>query len=118
MAVISSIVRIGLAVAIINAAARTGFAYWSFYQFKDAAQQTVVFGGQAPTNVLLNTIMERANELFIPLTPDQVHIQRSGPRTVVEASYVQPIEFFPNQMYPMKFSFAVEGFYMGKLDVR
>jgi hypothetical protein len=105
-----SIIKIAVTVAIINAAARVGLAYWQFYQFKDNAQQAALFGGQTATEVLQQGVLNKANELFLPVTSEQVRVTRMGPRTLIEANYVQPIEYFPNQQYTMKFSFSVEGF--------
>ena len=110
MRYINAFLRIALTVAIMNGMARVGFAYWSFYQFKDHAHQTAVFGGQTPTEVLQFAVLEKAHELFLPITPDQVTVNRHGPRTVIEAKYVQPVEYFPNQRYAIQFSFLVEGF--------
>lgn len=107
---ITAVFKIALTVAIINAAARVGLAYWGFYQFKDNAQQAALFGGQTPTEVLQEGVFNKAVELALPITAEQVHVTRTGPRTQIEASYVQPVEYFPNQQYPMKFSFSVEGF--------
>lgn len=113
MRYINAFLRVALTVAIINAMARVGFAYWSFYQFKDHAQQTVVFGGQTPTDVLQYAVLEKAHELFLPVSAEQIIITRSGPRTLIRADYEQPVELFPSRSYPMKFSFSVEGFTMG-----
>ena len=110
---INAFLRVALTVAIMNGMARVGFAYWSFYQFKDHAQQTVVFGGQTPADVLQFAVLEKAHELFLPVTAEQITITRNGPRTQIRADYVQPVEYFPSKSYPMKFSFAVEGFHMG-----
>ena len=110
MRYIGALTRIAVTVAIINAAARFGFAYWAFYQFKDNAQQAALFGGQTSTEILQQGVLNKANELFLPIAADQVRVTRTGPRTLIEASYVQPVEYFPHQQYPMKLSFAVEGF--------
>ena len=110
MKYVNAVIRIAITVAIVNATARVGFAYWGFFQLKDHAQQTAVFGAQAPPDVLQTAVLERANELFLPLHAHQVNVTRRGPRTLIEANYELPIEYFPNKRYPMKFSFAVEGF--------
>jgi hypothetical protein len=107
-----ALLRIALIVAILNGVARVGIAYWSFYLFKDHAQQTAIFGGQTPPDVLQYAVLEKAHELFLPVTANQITITRSGPRTLIQADYVQTVEYFPSQTYPMKFSFAVEGFFM------
>lgn len=110
---IGAFLRVALVVATMNAVARVGFAYWSFFQFKDHAQQTAVFGGQTPTEVLQYAVLEKAHELLLPVTAEQVVITRTGPQTLIRADYEQPVEYFPSRTYPMKFSFAVEGFTMG-----
>jgi hypothetical protein len=110
MRVVNSVIRVAVAVAILNASARVGFAYWAFYQLRDDAEQAAVFGALQPTSALQAAVLDKANELLLPIEPDQVSVTRNGPKTIIEANYVQPIEYFPNQSYPMKFSFAVEGF--------
>jgi hypothetical protein len=113
MRVVNSVFRVAVAVAVINASARVCFAYWAFYQLRDDAEQTAVFGAQEPTWALQAAVLDKASELLLPLEPDQVSVTRNGPKTIIEADYVQPIEYFPNQSYPMKFSFSVEGFSVG-----
>jgi hypothetical protein len=110
MRFVNSVIRVAVAVAILNASARVGFAYWAFYQLRDDAEQTAVFGSKEPTWALQAAVLDKANELFLPVEPEQVTVTRNGFKTVIEANYVQPIEYFPNQVYPMEFSFSVEGF--------
>jgi hypothetical protein len=104
-----SAVRIGIAVAIINGVGRTALVYWSYFQFQDAAQQLAVLGWQARPEVLKSNALDRAVELLIPITEEQIVVTRNGPKTVIEASYVHPVEYFPNRNYPLKLSFSVEG---------
>lgn len=109
MRVILAAVKIGLAVAVVNAMARTGSVYWSHYQLKDEAQQLAVFGYQTPTNVLHNLTVAKAAELQIPVREEAISVTRDGTITVIQASYEHPLEYFPNQTYPLKLSFSVEG---------
>jgi hypothetical protein len=104
-----SALRIAVVVAVINGTARTALVYWSYYQLKDAAQQLAVFGWQAPPEVLRSQAVSRANELFIPISEEQIVVTRDGPITSIRASYEQPVEYFPHQKYPLKLSFSVEG---------
>ena len=110
MRLLNAVIRVAIAVAVINAAARVGFAYWAFYQLRDNAERTAIFGAKEPTWALHAAVLDKANELFLPVEEDQVTVTRAGHKTIIEASYEQPIEYFPNQTYPMKFSFSVEGF--------
>jgi hypothetical protein len=106
---IMSAMRIGIAVAIINGAGRTALVYWSFYQFEDAARQLAIYGWQSSPDVLRNSTFTKAAELMIPIAEDQILVTRDGPKTTIEASYEHPLEYFPNQRYPLKLSFSVEG---------
>ena len=109
MRFVLSALRIGLAVAVLNGAARAALVYWSFYQFEDAAQQLAMFGWQAHPDVLRSTAHSKASELFIPITEEQIVVTREGPTTLIQASYEHPVEYFPNRKYPLKLSFRVEG---------
>lgn len=105
-----TIIKLVVVLAILNAAARGAIAAWTFYEFRDAAQQLVIFGVDASTDELRAQIIERASDLDVPLNPDNVTIRREGPRTWADAAYVQPVELFPRFIYPVNLSFSVEGF--------
>jgi hypothetical protein len=107
---IKTVVKLLIALAVVNAAARGGMTAWSHYQLKDAAQQLVLFGVRIPTAELSNQILNKAVELDVPLELQNIDIGREGNRTVVYASYRQPVEFFPNFVYPLDLSFSVEAF--------
>jgi hypothetical protein len=107
---LKAVIKLIIAVAIINGAVRSGLAAWKYYQFKDDAQQVVLFGTTTPTDQLRSAILDKAEELDVPLEPDGVDVQRDGDRTVAVASYVQPIELLPMYTYPVDLSFRVEGF--------
>jgi len=113
MKALGSLIRVAVAVAVLNAAARAGFAYWAFYQLRDDAEQTAVFGAREPTWALQQAVLDKANQLLLPVGEDQVVVTRTGPKTTIEARYVQAIEYFPRRSYPMTFSFTVEGFTVG-----
>jgi hypothetical protein len=104
-----SAVRIGIAVAIINGAGRTAAVYWTYYQFQDAAQQLAILGYQSSTEVLKSNAYIKAAELLVPISEDQIVVTRDGAKTFIQAAYVHPVEYFPNQLYPLKLSFSVEG---------
>jgi hypothetical protein len=109
MRVFMSALRIGIAVALINAVARTALVYWSFYQFEDAAQQLAIFGWNAAPETLRSTVAVKALEFQVPITPEEIDVTREGPITVISANYKHVIEYFPRQKYPLQMSFRVEG---------
>jgi hypothetical protein len=109
MQFIKSTLRIAIAVAMINAVARVGGAYWSFYQLQDAAQQAAIHGYETAPELLRSTVYGRAGQLLIPIAEEQIVVSREGPLTLIEAAYQHPIEYFPHRTYPLKLAFKVEG---------
>lgn len=105
-----TLIKLLIAVAIINAVARGAMAAWSYYQFRDATQQLVIFGAGTSTTQLHNQILDRAAEYDVPVAAERISVQREGARTWAEVSYTEAIEFFPRFTYPVDFSFSVDGF--------
>ena len=105
-----TIIKIAISLAVINAAFHAAEAAWRYYQLKDATQQLIIFGSQEQASELQNRIVEKAVELRVPLLPENVIIRREGTRTFVDAAYTQPVEYFPNQVYPADLKFSVEAF--------
>jgi hypothetical protein len=118
MRFLMSALRIGIAVAIINGAARTAVVYWSFYQFEDAAQQLAIFGSKTSPDMLRTSAHAKAAELLIPIAEEQIVVTRDGYKTLINAAYEHPVEYFPNQTYPLKLSFTVEGRDMAVAPIR
>ena len=100
--------KLVVAILVLNAAVRGALATWQYYQFKDAAQQVVLFGQQSDPEEIQAGIVARANELSVPVKPDDVKVSRDGTRTVAEGSYIQTVDFFPNYPWPVKFTFVVD----------
>ena len=104
-----TLIKLIIAGLIINAVARGGMAAWHYFQLKDSAQQTVVFGANSTPDEIANAIVQRATELNIPLERDGVEVIRDGPRTVATATYTEVVAFLPIYEHPMTFSFSVDG---------
>ena len=103
------IIKLVIAGVILNAAARAGMAAWDYYQLKDVAQQTLIFGANATPMQLHEEILRRAAGLEIPLATENLEVTRVGSRTSAKASYTQQVELFPNYYHPFNFSFEVDG---------
>ena len=107
---IKTVIQLVIAVALINATIRSGMAALKYYQLKDEAQEVVLFGGNTSTEQLRTEILDKAEELDVPLELDGIDVQREGDRTVAYGSYVQPLELLPMYTYPAELSFTVETF--------
>ena len=106
--------KLVIAILVLNAAIRGALAMWQYYQFKDAAQQVVLFGQRADPDEITANIVARAMALSVPLRPEDVKVSRDTTRTIAEGSYVQAVDFFPNYAYPVKFTFVVDAVNLGE----
>jgi len=105
--------KLVIAVVLLNAVARGAWATWNYYQLRDAAQQLLTFSSRARSSDLHNEILVKAQELNLPLKPEDLNVHRDGVRTVAEASYTQRVQFFPYYSYPITFSFLVDALSLG-----
>jgi hypothetical protein len=105
--------KLVIALLLANAVARGAWVTWNYYQLRDTALQMITFGQKATSKELRNQILGRAAELNVPLRLEDLDVHREGARTFAEASYTQPVEFFPNYPYPITFSFHVDAVSIG-----
>ena len=105
--------KLVVALLVLNGAVRGGLAMWQYNQFKDAAQQVVLFGQRSEPEEIQASIVARATEMRLPIRPDDVKVSRDGTRTVAQGYYIQPVQFFPNYPYPVKFTFIVDAISLG-----
>ena len=59
-------------------------------------------------------IIARASALDVPVRLDDIKVSRDATRTVAEGYYIQPVQFFPNYSYPVKFTFLVDAVSLGE----
>jgi hypothetical protein len=107
-----TVLKLLIVAVILNGLARVGLASMRYYQFREAAQQAVLFGAGTPTVEVHRIIVERATELNLPIRPEDIVVRRLGGRTWADANYRQGVEVFPEQQYPVDFSFSVESYSM------
>jgi hypothetical protein len=111
-----TIIKILIAIAILNASARVGMAAAGYYQLKDASQELLTFGASASPGDIQNHILQKAQGFNVPLEAEDVQVTRDGLRTTAKASYTQGVEVFPNYIYPIDFKFSVEALSMAGLN--
>ena len=101
------LIKLLIVAAIVNGAFRWGSAAWTFYQLQDFTQELITFSQGTPA-AIHDRILEKAVELQLPLQSENIEVQRENRRTTAVASYVQPVELFPNYVYRWPRSFSVE----------
>jgi len=108
-----TVLKLVIAIALVNAVVRGADSAWNYYQLKDAAERALLFGSSLTSQQVHAQIMERASELRIPLKPEDLSVRWRTGRRIAEASYTQQIEFLPNYPYPVLFSFNVDTVVVG-----
>ena len=106
--------KLVIAILVLNGAVRGALAMWQYYQFKDAAQQVVLFGQRSDPEEIQANIVAKGTEMSLPVRADDIKVSRDGTRTVAQGFYVRPVEFFPNYPYPVKFTFVVDAISLGE----
>jgi type III secretion system FlhB-like substrate exporter len=105
-----TLIKLLIAVVIVNAVFRCGSVALKYYQFKDQVQQMVLFGQGETAPQLTDEILEEAQKRSVPLDDEGLTVSRQGARTVADVSYSENVEVFPRYFYPVTFSFSAEAF--------
>jgi hypothetical protein len=105
-----TLIKLVIAALFANAAFRCGSVALKYYQFKDEAQQMILFGQGESVTQLTSQILGEAMKRDVPLDADGLTVTREGARTLAEVSYIENIEVFPRYFYPMTFSFSAEAY--------
>jgi hypothetical protein len=103
------ILKLLAAALLANAVWHVGSAYLTYYRFKDAVEQAVLFGEQKTRDQLRRSVLDLATQYDVPLETDNLSVRRDDRNhTYVEGSYTQPIDVMPWYRYPWEFSWKVD----------
>ncbi len=84
-----------MAALIVNACIRAGDSAWRHYQLEDAIDQETRFGSSKTTSELRRRIADLAVEYGVPLTAEDVVVERRGQHTFVSLEYLEDIPLVP-----------------------
>jgi hypothetical protein len=83
------------AALIVNAGVRLGDSVWRNYQLEDAVNQETRYGNSSTPAMLRRKIVGLAADQQIPLTEDDVVVERRGTETYVSLAYAEDLELIP-----------------------
>lgn len=101
------IVKLAIFLVIANALYRFVPVYVHYQQFKDAVHEAALFSRGRTDTQLIDQVMELAAKYHIPLDREYVQVRHENERTMIDASYVETIEWFPT--YKRNWQFDVGG---------
>jgi hypothetical protein len=126
---VKTIIKIAIALLLVNGVVRCGLAYWNFYRFEDALQQLAQFAERRSDKQLCDEANEAALSYAIPLGPGGLTIFRGnfapyscdgtpsaiapggaqpGTQIRIEGVYTERIAILPGYLYPWEFRPAVK----------
>ena len=96
-------VKLGIFLLVVHALYRFVPVYFHYQQFKDAVHETALFSRERNEAQIADRVMELAEKYQIPLSRESVQVRREGERTLIDASYVESIEWLPTYKRPWQF---------------
>jgi hypothetical protein len=105
---VKTLIKLLIAAALLNGAARYGLSAWTHYEFRDSVQQTLLFGADSTPQELADAIMQEAERRGVPLEREDVEVERRDNIDSAMAIYVDEIELFPGYVYPKTWEFSLD----------
>ena len=107
----STFLKLAFAALILNACVQAGSSAWTFYQFEDKVQQTLLFSSRMTPEQVKTRMMALASEFEVPLAEDTVEVTYVQTQARVKGSYTDDVTIIPRG-YVYKWTHALD------LDVR
>ena len=92
--------------ALVYAGYNVATAWVHYRKFQDAVRDTALFGNGKSDDDLRTKVMEEASQNQIPLSSDNVTIERRAGEVVIEARYVETVKILPG--YTRQFDFTAK----------
>ena len=105
---IRTLLKLAVVALLANAAWHLFGAYSPNYKLQDGIQYAALNRGPMTDEALRDKILEIAAQFEVPVTAADVSVTRSGPHTLVDLSYVRPVDLAPGFRYPWPFSIHVD----------
>jgi hypothetical protein len=108
--VIKLLIKLVIVGLVANAAWHVMIAYTSYYKFKDAVQQTTLFGNDKTVEQLKTRVLSLATDYDLPIGESDVTVKREQLQTTVDGSYTKTIDLLPWYSRPWTFEFHTSTF--------
>ena len=107
---IKLLIKLAIVALVANAAWHVMAAYTSYYKFKDAVQQTTLFGNDKSVDQLKARILSLASDYDLPIGEDDFTLRRESFHTIVDGTYTKTIDLLPGYSRPWAFEFHIDTF--------
>jgi hypothetical protein len=103
-----TLLKLAVVALVANAAWHLFGAYTPNYRLQDGIQYAAQNRGRMSDEALRDKIVEIAGQFDVPVNAGDVSINEQGAHTLIDLSYVRPIELAPGFKYPWSFSIHVD----------
>lgn len=105
-------VRIGVVLLIAHALYRTVPVYWSYYQFKDAVEETALYSKNRTDAEITQRVIELAAQFDVPIDRETLEVRRDADYTYIDLWWVQRVEIVPRYHYPWRFEVSTRAWHI------
>ena len=103
-----TLVRLIVIALLANATWHVFSVYLAHYRFKDSVENTAQFAASMSDGDLRRRVLDLASEFDVPLSPDNLKVERAGESIVIDASYVKALQLLPGYEYPWSLTCHLE----------
>ena len=104
------LIKLAIVALLANATWHVWGVYAAHFKFKDAVQSASQYNGARPDQELHSRILELASQYDVPVTDANFTIRRDQNHTIIDGSYIRPVELLPGFSYPLTFSWHTDTF--------
>lgn len=105
---IRTVLKLAFVALLANATWHLFGAYLPHYRFRDGVQYAAHYRGDMTDEVLREKILGLAFQFEVPVTAADVSVTHEDKHTIVDLSYVRPVDLAPGFTYPWPFSVHVD----------
>jgi hypothetical protein len=105
---IRTVLKLVVVALVANAAWHLFGAYAPNYKLEDGIRFAAQNRGLQTDDALKDKILELAGQFDVPVTAGDIAVAHQGPHTVVDLSYVRPIDLAPGVRYSWPFSIHID----------
>jgi len=105
---IRTLLKLVVVALLANAVWHLFGAYSPNYKLQDGIQYAALNRGQMSDDALKEKILEIAGQFDVPLTAADLSVTHRETHTLVDLSYVRPVELAPGFKYPWPFSMHLD----------
>jgi hypothetical protein len=106
--VIKTVIKLAFVALLANATWHVFVVYLAHYKFKDGVQSAALYRGDMSDEALREKILGIALQFDVPVTDADVSVTHEDKHTIVDLSYVRPVDLAPGFTYPWPFSAHVD----------